>query len=414
MNLQKAFVVVVASLLFLAAAHTSAVAGSAPWIKGKLIVQPNAPINPGKTTLTFDADITGLSPKTSWRVGVEVVERKLDLQSGKVVSAAHLYSNILGTHRYKVPCAVGQARQLCFKLYAFLAQGVGENETELGTVCRAVRPFAGPNEPQLHVNAPGGVGTGRVLHFSADIPRRDCGHEFRVIRSPIDAPRAWSTALHVGCPSTPAIAFPETFTVRGSVKTVAGYSEPTGPLCFVLEDHDASIEPVDKTCWSPPSRVEIRRMITVRPAESTATTQASTRKQVFLTRGARLEVKRANTSVLRRNNTTPVLPKPNLVIEFDRGSWNQSGWGPPTGFKIWNKGKVQTRPSEVRFSKPGIAPTLVPLKALCPGCFAWIPVTSTAEVILYAGGGTVMADALHQVAESNEADNTYVWKWNPR
>jgi hypothetical protein len=420
MIVPKRLAVGLTMLVLFAALAAAGSAGGVPWIKGNLIVHPNATIDPGHTTLTFDADITGLTPGTKWVPGVEVKWAGVpgeDHQSQDVVVAApgH-FSNLLGA--YTVPCTAGRANQVCFKLYAFTAVGIPEYDVTLGTVCLAVKPYVGPSQPQLIVQAPVPIRPGTVLRFAAKIPRKDCGDLYRVVRSPIDAPGAWSTGWREGCPSTPAVVFPKTFTVPAFTTTTAGFSqEGKDQLCFVLEDQYKQYSPVDKWCWQPVARVAAPPVTMGHVGLPTPTPGPSRGRHLSLKaepQGARLgslPAGGAHVSPIQPIHAAAVLPKPDLVVKFEVGG---GGFGPPTGFEILNQGGGVAGPSQVRFSKPGIAPTLVRVQSLPSGGMFWISIPNDhEELMLYTGGGSVTADAMHQVDESNEANNTYVWTWTP-
>jgi hypothetical protein len=311
---------------------------------------------------------------------------------------------------------VGQASQVCYKLSAYTAGG--ENTITVGTVCLPVKPYVGPSKAKLIVQAPIPIRTGAVLRFAAQIPRKDCGHLYRVVRSPIDAPGAWSTGWREGCPSTPAVVFPKTFTVPAFTTRAAGLSQAgKDQLCFVLEDQDKEYFPVDKWCWQPLPRVAAPP-VTMGHLGLPTPTPGLSRGRISSLKAQPQNVRLGNppasgthVSPVQPIHAAAVLPKPDLVVKFEKGT---GGWGLPTGFKILNQGGGAAGPSQVRFSKPGIAPTLVPVQSLCPGCFFWISIPNGhEELMLYTGGGSVTADALHQVDESNKANNTYVWTWKP-
>jgi hypothetical protein len=396
MPLRKRLAVGLGSVVLLAGVAGAGSASEVPWIKGNLVVHPNGPIDPGQTTLTFDANITGASSGTTWNIALTVPPYNSWGPGGfKTVPRAPAYlANFLGA--YKVPCIMGQASRVCFELYAYMAVGP---EVTLGTVCLPVKPYVGPSHAQLTVEAPLPIRPGTVLHFAAKIPREDCGHLYRVVRSPIDAPNAWSTGWRVGCPSTPAVAFPKTFEVPLFGRRTAGVAPVgNGQLCFVLEDQDQTYFPVDKWCWQPLAQVA-RPPVTVGHLGLPTPTPGPLRGRVSSLAGT-------HGSSLQRVPAAAVHPEPDLVVKFQKG--------PLTGLEILNQGQGAAGPSEVRFSKPGIAPTLVPVQTLAPGAFLWISIPQDhEELMLYTGGGTVTADALHQVAESNETNNTYVWTWKP-
>jgi hypothetical protein len=372
-----------------------------PWIKGNLVVHPNTAVDPGYSELRFDANVAGIAKGSTWWLEVGVVSPSglYGTGAGKKISEAGPVQDVVKP--YKVACAAAKASQICFKLSAH-TKAPGSVNADLGQVCLPVKSQTGPTQPELVVQHPAVVGPGAVLHFSAKIPRRYCEKGFRVARSPLES-ATWSTGSQQAHLGSPTVSFPETYQVTSSPVRPGG--KPSH--CFVLLMD--SLTPVDKWCWEPPVK------ITGGPAEvaglapgGQAPAPANPVRGGGPRRGSITGQQPSAGSVAPALGAALGALKPDLTLSFGKGG----GWGSkyPPHFWVRNEGKTDAGPSRLRFSKPGVAPTLVSVGPVSAQSYSEIKVTQ--ELKLYAGG-TVTADALNQVDEASEGNNVFQWSWNP-
>jgi hypothetical protein len=379
-----------------------------PHIAGSLVVHPNAPVDPGVSVLSFDANITEVVPTGgAWSLRVDTTSPKGLFSpgpySGKKVAAPGPITDL--AKPYKVACAAASAKQICFRLTA----GTGGPESlsvEVQTVCLPIKPSPGPSQPELIVHSPAGMPPGSVLIFSARIPRKFCEASFRVVRSPIDSTGAWSTGFQKASVSSPDLSFPETYTVPAAGVSVIGSARRAPGLCFVLEKETV---PVDKWCHEPPSKPGVALPMVAAvpsgPSPVPASRAGRGAERLQMPAPASSQPQTGGSAAPGTGAAVAGL-KPDLVIQFQKGG----GWAHVSPwFEIRNVGKTPAGPSMLRFTKPGVASTLAPIGPVDSGSYATLKVKK--EWLLYTSGGTVTADALNQIDEANETNNTYVWIW---
>jgi hypothetical protein len=397
---------------------------SQPSITGTLVVSPSGPVDPGVTVLNFDANITSMTAGSAWLLSLwvhtppETAGLGLGNSATAVQAAPAHYAGLFKP--YPVPCWVARTNQVCIQLKAQAVHGSAAMSVG-PPVCLPIKIIPGPKQAALIVHSPPKLDPGAVLTFAAKIPRQDCDSEFRVVQSPSDDPSAWATTWRAGTPA-PELVFPETFRIAGSVATAGGYSRSAGvPPCFVLEmrtPFSGGGPPIDKWCWESSARPGAGQpQAALHPAEPPGPSRDSLAlRPASRNDGARREAPVGHTGNLPGPGPPAQAalppPKPDLVIVFHQGG---KGWGDFTSLLVKNQGNASAGPSHVRLSKAGIAPTLISVDALCAGCYVQIYPANFKpyqnELPLYSNGGTLTCDALNEVEESNESNNSYTWDW---
>ena len=384
------------------AARTVLLKGHA--IQGSLIVVPNSPVDPGVTELRLDADITAMQPAgVEWWLDASAVELSLVAPPRKVSATGHV-TDLIG-HPFRVPCSAAASKNACFRLTA----KAGAVTADLGTVCVPVASPPGPAEPELVVHHPVQMGPGSVFRFSAKVPRKLCDASFRVSQSPVES-AGWATAWRNAQLSAPTVEFPETFSYSGS-----GGSSPAGmrsksPPCFVLVLGSGTGTAVDKWCYTDPAVASggsgnLALPTPAKPSSAQAGSNDSGSRRLALPPSSRgSQVRKPDPGAPAPAAPQTAWMKPDLVVQYQPGG----GWASVPGtLVVRNLGKTAAGPSQLRLTKPGAAPTLVPVPPIAAGSYTEIALTN--EMRLYAAGGTVTVDALGQVDEANEKNNDYMW-----
>lgn len=414
-NRLLAVVAVVAA--FAALAPAAARGAPAPaTIQGNLIVQPSATVDPGVTSLRFDANITAMSPPgEAWWLGISVTEPELGggLGGSKKITSSGLVKD-LTFQPYEVPCAAAKAKQICFRLSAHTK--APSIYAEIGKVCLPIKAIPGPAEPELVVHHPMVMGPGSVFHFSVKVPRQFCEDSFRVSRSPLES-GGWSTGWHKAQLSSPTLELPETVAYSRAGGAPAGVRSSDPPCFVLLRSHPNNPTVVDKWCYKPPTLGGPPQVVAAAPPGGGPTPMPANprlgesnppgggQRVAPPSAGQPQSGKPASRAPVSASAQTGWL-KPDLVVEYKKAGGGWAG-GFPAKLVVKNRGKTASGSSTLRLSKPGAAPTLVPVGPI--DAQSYIEITITTEMWLYAGGGTMTADAMNQVDEANETNNATPW-----